>query len=116
MKYSITPEDGRSFSHPFTPEICILLATEQKVYPVIFITNAAKLPASDSEARACSLQAAVRFSKRWNLTGIVFDLEILLLCLRLVGYVRQSGFLCGSYGPLNKIAENVRISNSTNPT
>ncbi|KAJ6023681.1 hypothetical protein N7540_004478 [Penicillium herquei] len=93
----------------FTPEICILLAIKQQSYPVMFITNAGKLPASDLERRACSLQAAVKFSKRWKLAGIVFASDILLLCPRLVGYVKQSGFVCGSYGPLNNIPENVRV-------
>ncbi|KAJ5433324.1 uncharacterized protein N7458_012480 [Penicillium daleae] len=93
----------------FTPEICILLAIKQKRYPVMFITNAGKLPASDLEMRACSLQAAVRCSKRWNLAGIVFASDILLLCPRLVGYVRQSGFVCGSYSSLNNVPENVRV-------
>ncbi|KAJ5471935.1 hypothetical protein N7539_008504 [Penicillium diatomitis] len=68
----------------FTPEICILLALKQKRYPVMF-------------------------SKRWNLAGIVFASDILLLCPRLVGYVRQTGFVCGSYGSLNNVPENVRI-------
>lgn len=76
----------------------------------MFITNAGKLPASDLESRACSLQAAVKFSKRWNLAGIVVASDILLLCPRLVGYVKQSRFVCGSYGPLNNIPGNVRVS------
>ncbi|KAJ5472020.1 hypothetical protein N7539_008589 [Penicillium diatomitis] len=94
----------------FTPEICILLAIKQRRYPVMFITNAGKLPASDMEMRACSVQAAVRLLKRWNLAGIFFASDILLLCPRLVGYVRHSGFVCGSYGSLNNVPENVTVS------
>lgn len=60
----------------FTPKICILLAIKQQIYPVIFITNAGKFPASDLETRACSLQAAIKFSRRWNLAGIVFASEV----------------------------------------
>ncbi|RYO73962.1 hypothetical protein DL766_006109 [Monosporascus sp. MC13-8B] len=56
----------------FTPEICILLAVKQKVYPVFFITNAGKMPMSDMEVRAASLQVAVQFARRWNLAGVVF--------------------------------------------
>jgi glycerophosphodiester phosphodiesterase len=93
------------------PEVCILLSSKQQTYPVMFITNFGKLPASDLETRACSLQAAVRFSKRWNLAGIVFASDILLLCPRLVGYVKQSGLTCGSYGPLNNVPDHVRVSN-----
>ncbi|KAJ5108608.1 hypothetical protein N7456_005283 [Penicillium angulare] len=93
----------------FTPEICILLTVKQQKYPVMFITNAGKLPANDMETRASSLQAAVRFSKRWDLAGIVFASDIFLLCPRLVGYVKQSGFVCGSYGTLNNDPESVRL-------
>ncbi|KZN83920.1 Glycerophosphodiester phosphodiesterase [Penicillium chrysogenum] len=93
----------------FSPEICILLASKQDTYPVLFITNAGKLPMSDMEMRASSLQAAVRFSKRWNLAGIVFASETLLLCPRLVGYVKRSGLICGSYGSLNNLPENANI-------
>ncbi|KAJ5951076.1 uncharacterized protein N7479_009489 [Penicillium vulpinum] len=68
----------------FSPEICILLATKQDTYPVLFITNAGKLPLSDMDMRASSLQAAVHFSKRWNLAGVVIASETLILCPRLV--------------------------------
>ncbi|OQE74625.1 hypothetical protein PENNAL_c0076G05257, partial [Penicillium nalgiovense] len=42
----------------FSSEICILLASKQDTYPVLFITNPGKLPMSDMEMRASSLQAA----------------------------------------------------------
>ncbi|KAJ5348690.1 uncharacterized protein N7506_001943 [Penicillium brevicompactum] len=93
----------------FSPEVCVLLTTKQNVYPVMFITNAGKLPASDLDMRASSLQAAVRFAKRWSLAGIVFASETLILCPRLVGYVKRSGLVCGSYGALNNIPENSKI-------
>lgn len=98
----------------FSPEICILLAMKQDTYPVLFITNAGKLPMSDMEMRGSSLQAAVRFSKRWNLAGIVFASETLILCPRLVGYVKRSGLICGSYGSLNNIPENAKVSSMKN--
>lgn len=66
----------------FSSEICILLASKQDTYPVLFITNPGKLPMSDMEMRASSLQAAVRFSKRWVLAGIVFASETLIICPR----------------------------------
>ncbi|KAJ6035563.1 hypothetical protein N7460_009738 [Penicillium canescens] len=93
----------------FSPEVCILLAIKQNTYPVLFITNAGKLPISDMEIRASSLQAAVRFAKRWDLNGIVFSSETLVMCPRLVGYVKNSGLICGSYGPLNNVSENSKI-------
>ncbi|KAI1085612.1 GDPD-domain-containing protein [Whalleya microplaca] len=92
----------------FTPEVCILLSLKQKAYPVMFITNAGKLPIEDKETRAASLQAAVQFAKRWNLAGVVFACETLLLCPRLVRLVKNSGLICASYGLLNNIPQNAK--------
>jgi glycerophosphodiester phosphodiesterase len=94
----------------FTPEVCILLAVKQKSYPVVFITNAGKLPITDMEVRAGSLQIAVRFAKYWNLSGVVFASETLILCPRLIKYVKTSGLSCASYGLLNNIPENAKVS------
>ncbi|KAE8359785.1 Glycerophosphoryl diester phosphodiesterase family-domain-containing protein, partial [Aspergillus caelatus] len=62
----------------FTPEICILLAIKQHMYPVMFITNAGKPPVTDREMRAASIQSAVRFAKKWNLFGLVLAPEALV--------------------------------------
>lgn len=94
----------------FTPEICILLSIKQQTYPVMVVTNAGKLPITDKDVRASSLQNAIRPSKRWNLAGIVFASEPLILCPRLVGYVQGSGLIGGSYGPLNNRTENAKVS------
>jgi glycerophosphodiester phosphodiesterase len=94
----------------FSPEMCMLLSIKQNTYPVMFITNAGKLPAQDMDMRASSLQAAVRFAKRWSLAGIIFASETLILCPRLVGYVKRSGLVCGSYGSLNNIPENSKVN------
>lgn len=93
----------------FTPEVCMLLAMKQQTYPVLFISNIGKRPMTDMEERTASLQVAVRFAKRWNLAGVVFESETLLLCLRLLTYVKRSGLICGSYGVLNNIPENVKL-------
>ncbi|GKZ31573.1 hypothetical protein AbraIFM66950_000146 [Aspergillus brasiliensis] len=93
----------------FTPEICILLALKQQTYPVLYITNAGKPPVTDKEKRAGSLQAAMRFARRWNLNGIVLASETLVICPRLIGYVQRSRLVCGSYGPLNNIPENAQL-------
>jgi glycerophosphodiester phosphodiesterase len=76
----------------------------------MFITNAGKPPMMDLEVRASSLQVAVRFAKRWNLAGIVFASEVLVLCPRLVAYVKNYGLTCGSYGPQNNIPEYAKVS------
>ncbi|PGH05743.1 hypothetical protein AJ80_08300 [Polytolypa hystricis UAMH7299] len=93
----------------FTPEVCILLSIKQQRYPVLFITNAGKLPIRDMEKRAGSLQIAVRFAKRWNLAGLVVACETFLLCPRLVGYVKGCGMICASYGGPNSVPENVKM-------
>ncbi|KAE8138298.1 humps family-domain-containing protein [Aspergillus pseudotamarii] len=92
----------------FTPEICILLAIKQQTYPVMFITNAGKPPVADRELRAASIQSAVRFARRWKLSGLVFASEALVMCPRLVRYVQESGLICGSYGSQNNIPENAK--------
>ncbi|KAL6900448.1 Glycerophosphoryl diester phosphodiesterase family domain-containing protein [Trichoderma evansii] len=85
----------------FTPEVCILLSVKQKTYPVMFITNAGKVPMADKELRVASLQVGVQFARLWNLAGVVFACEALLYCPRLVQFVKRSGLVCASYGLLN---------------
>ncbi|KAK3935169.1 Glycerophosphoryl diester phosphodiesterase family-domain-containing protein [Diplogelasinospora grovesii] len=93
----------------FTPEVCILLATKQKAYPVFFITNAGKVPMSDMEVRAASVQVAVQFAQRWNLAGVVFACEALLLCPRLVGFLKARGLVVATYGGMNNAPEMVKV-------
>lgn len=93
----------------FTPEICILLAMKQKAYPVCYITNAGKLPMSDMKVRAASIQTAVQFATRWNLAGVVFACDALILCPRLVGLLKVRGLVCATYGPLNHEPDMVEV-------
>ncbi|EFR04045.1 glycerophosphodiesterase GDE1 [Nannizzia gypsea CBS 118893] len=93
----------------FTPEICILLATKQKAYPIFFITNAGKLPVADREERAGSVQVAVHFANQWGLAGIVFASDVMVMCPQLVSYVKDNGLICATYGPLNNIPESVEV-------
>ncbi|KAL6850989.1 Glycerophosphocholine phosphodiesterase [Amphichorda felina] len=93
----------------FTPEICILLSMKQRSYPVFFITNAGKVPMVDMEVRAASVQVAVQFARRWNLAGMVFACEALLLCPRLVGFVKTRGLVCATYGVLNNDPQMVKL-------
>jgi glycerophosphodiester phosphodiesterase len=44
------------------------------------------------------------------LSGIIFASETLISCPRLIGYVKQSGLACGSYGLQNNIPENAKVS------
>ncbi|OAL71934.1 hypothetical protein A7D00_3966 [Trichophyton violaceum] len=93
----------------FTPEICILLAIKQKAYPIFFITNAGKPPVVDKEERAGSVQVAVRFATKWGLAGVVFASDVIVMCPRLVSYVKSKGLVCATYGPLNNIPESVEL-------
>lgn len=93
----------------FTPEICILLAVKQKSYPVLFISNAGKRPLVDKEKRAGSLQVAVRFAKQWGLAGIVVAADSLVMCPRLIDFVKSQGLICGSYNGLNNQPANVEV-------
>jgi glycerophosphodiester phosphodiesterase len=94
----------------FTPDICIMLAVKQKSYPVLFITNAGKRPLSDKEKRAGSLQVALRFAKQWGLAGIVVAADSLVLCPRLIKFIKSRGLACGSYNALNNEPKNVVVS------
>ncbi|KAI1810999.1 Glycerophosphoryl diester phosphodiesterase family-domain-containing protein [Poronia punctata] len=91
----------------FTPEVCILLSLKQRAYPVMFITNAGKLPMTDVEKRATSMQVAIKFAKLWGLAGIVFASDVFLLCPGLIGYVKSLDLVCASYGPRNCIPQDV---------
>lgn len=96
----------------FTPEICILLSLKQSTYPVMFITNAGKVPMADKELRAASLQMAVHFARRWNLDGIVLACETFVYCPRFIKFVQNAGLLCASYGLLNNDPNIARVSHS----
>ncbi|CAJ2504790.1 Uu.00g121840.m01.CDS01 [Anthostomella pinea] len=93
----------------FTPEVCMLLALKQQAYPVMFITNAGKLPMTDLNKMAASVQVAVRFARRWKLAGLVFACEPMLLCPRLVQVVQAAGLKCGSYGLPNNEPKNAKL-------
>jgi glycerophosphodiester phosphodiesterase len=98
------------FLSSFSPEICILLSLKQQAYPVFFITNAGTPPAFDLDERALSLQTAVRFALRWGLAGLVFISNPLVMCPRLVSYVKRKGLVCGTYGPMNNEPKHIEVS------
>ncbi|KAM3482768.1 hypothetical protein MY8738_003796 [Beauveria namnaoensis] len=93
----------------FTPEICILLKFKQNAYPVLFITNAGKLPMMDKELRAASLQIALKFARYWQLSGLVLACDTFLLCPRLISLVQNAGLVCASYGLGNNDPVNAKI-------
>ena len=83
----------------FSPEICILLSTKQRVYPVLFLTVADQTPSID--VRAGSLQQAVHFAKSWRLAGVISQADPFVLSPALIRYVKDSGLMCASWGGLN---------------
>ncbi|KAM3460163.1 hypothetical protein NHJ6243_006209 [Beauveria neobassiana] len=93
----------------FTPEICVLLKFKQNAYPVLFITNAGKLPMMDKELRAASLQIALKFARYWQLSGLVLACDTFLLCPRLISLVQNAGLVCASYGLGNNDPVNAKI-------
>ncbi|KAJ6780595.1 hypothetical protein PWT90_07122 [Aphanocladium album] len=92
----------------FTPEVCILLKLKQSTYPVLFITNAGKVPMTDKELRAASLQMGMKFARYWQLTGLVLACDTFLLCPRLIFLVKSAGLVCASYGLGNNDPENAK--------
>lgn len=91
----------------FNPDVCILLSLKQPSIPVVFLTEGGSAPMMD--IRASSLQEAVRFSKRFNLLGIVSEASPLIMCPRLVRAVKDSGLVCFTYGAENNVPENARV-------
>lgn len=100
--------DGRDiiFSS-FHPDICLMLSLKQPTIPVLFLSESGTAPMKD--VRATSLQEAIRFSRRWNLLGIVSECKPLILCPRLVNVVKESGLVCMSYGADNNDPVNARL-------
>ncbi|ORY60216.1 uncharacterized protein BCR38DRAFT_488398 [Pseudomassariella vexata] len=101
--YSLSHNTNRSiFFSCFNPEVCILLSTKQKTYPVVFL-NDSMVSGAAGDTRATSLQQAVRFAKKWDLQGIIMAAETFVAAPKLIGHVKGLGLFCGSYGALNDV-------------
>ncbi len=92
----------------FSPEICIMLALKQGRWPVIFGTDSGNWQPTD--VRAKNLQEAVRFAKNWELDGVLLASEPFVLAPQLVGFVKEKGMVCATYGVLNDEVEGVTVS------
>ncbi|KAI9696500.1 MAG: Glycerophosphocholine phosphodiesterase [Bogoriella megaspora] len=73
----------------FSPEMCILLATKQSDYPILFLSKAGSVPVGD--VRSASLQQSIHFAKRWGLAGIVMLSDPFVRCPSLIGYAKSAG-------------------------
>ncbi|EHK99248.1 putative Glycerophosphodiester phosphodiesterase GDE1 [Glarea lozoyensis 74030] len=91
----------------FTPEICILAAYKQTKYPVMFLSESGLYPTGD--IRASSLQQAVHFAKRWGLPGVIIESNPLVASPALIGYVKEKGLGCASWGGNNDVPEHALI-------
>ncbi|ETS86509.1 hypothetical protein PFICI_00337 [Pestalotiopsis fici W106-1] len=87
------------FFSSFSPELCFVLSTKQKLYPILFLTESGYIPTRD--IRAISFQEAVRFAKKWNLEGVAIRSQPFLAAPELIGLVKSSGLICASWGDLN---------------
>ncbi|KAL6451682.1 GDE1 Glycerophosphocholine phosphodiesterase GDE1 [Candida maltosa Xu316] len=91
----------------FHPDICLLVSLKQPTMPVLFLTESGTAPMYD--IRASSLQNAVRFSKKWNLLGIVSNALALVKTPRLAQVVKSMGLVCVTYGSENNQPELAKI-------
>lgn len=91
----------------FSPEMCIILSRKQHDYPILFISKSGSIPVGD--IRASCLQQSIRFARSWGLAGIVMLSDPFVMCPRLVQYVKDSGLVCCSYGPLNNDPKNAMV-------
>ncbi|CZT47712.1 uncharacterized protein RSE6_08306 [Rhynchosporium secalis] len=91
----------------FSPEICILLALKQSRWPVFFGNDSGNW--QPTEIRATNLQEGLNFAKKWHLDGLVLASEPLVLAPQLVGFVKEKGMVCATYGELNDEIDGVMI-------
>ncbi|KAK2589395.1 Glycerophosphocholine phosphodiesterase, partial [Conoideocrella luteorostrata] len=83
----------------FSPELCIVLAQKQRVFPILFLNDSSNWPTGD--VRALSLQSAIHFARRWKLDGVVMASEPFTISPRLISFVRENDLFCASYGSQN---------------
>ncbi|OXV07336.1 hypothetical protein Egran_04899, partial [Elaphomyces granulatus] len=94
------------FFSSFSPELCMLLAMKQQIYPIVFLNDSSNAPTGD--IRATSLQTAVHFARRFNLQGVVMASEPFIASPKLIRLVKDRGLFCASYGPLNDVPEHAK--------
>ena len=98
------------FLSSFSPELCILLVTKQRTYPVLFLNDSNNFPTGDP--RALSLQSAVHFARVWKLQGVIMSCEPFVSSPKLVKFVQGQKLFCASYGGLNDTPECAEVKDS----
>lgn len=91
----------------FHPDVCLLLSLKQPTFPILFLSESGTAPMAD--IRASSLQNAIRFSKKWNLLGIVSAAQTIVKTPKLAQVVKSSGLVCVTYGVENNSPELAKI-------
>lgn len=92
----------------FSPELCILAAHKQDMYPVMFLNESNLFPTGD--IRASNLQEAVHFARHWGLPGVVVSSEPFVASPKLIKFVQDAGLARLSFGMLNNDTENAKVS------
>lgn len=94
----------------FSPEICMVLAVKQQIYPILFLNDSSNLPTGDM--RATCLQTAMRFAHRFGLQGVAMSSEPFVHSPGTVGLARGQGLYTASYGPLNDDGPSVEVGHA----
>jgi glycerophosphodiester phosphodiesterase len=100
-------QDRHIFLSSFSPDLCIMLVTKQKTYPVLFLNDSSNWPTGDP--RALSLQSAVHFARRWELQGVIMASEPFISAPKLIKFVQDQRLFCASYGNLNDDPECAKV-------
>lgn len=96
------------FFTSFSPEVCIMLATKQSTYPILFLNDSSNWPTGDS--RALSTQTAVHFARKWGLRGVVMASEPFVAAPKLIRFVKDKGLYTSTYGAQNDDPEMAMVS------
>ncbi|CAG9990204.1 unnamed protein product [Clonostachys byssicola] len=91
----------------FSPDICMVLAVKQQIYPILFLNDSSNWPTGDM--RATSLQTAMRLAHRFGRHGVAMSSEPFVHSPGTVGLARGQGLYTASYGPLNDDGASVEI-------
>ncbi|KFA79920.1 hypothetical protein S40288_09991 [Stachybotrys chartarum IBT 40288] len=91
----------------FSPEVCMLLAVKQPIYPIVFLNDSSIEPTGDP--RAVSTQTAVHFARQFGLSGVAMAAEPFVLAPGLITYVKDRGLFTMSYGALNDQAKAAQV-------
>ncbi|CEP63797.1 glycerophosphocholine phosphodiesterase LALA0_S09e02718g [Lachancea lanzarotensis] len=91
----------------FHPDVCIMLSLKQPSFPILYLTEGGTKKTVD--ARAASLQNAIRFAKTWDLLGIVSAAKPIIKAPRLAQVIKSNGLVCVTYGVDNNDPDVAKI-------